>query len=106
MKQQQLTSILGSVATHDDGTYIKFDDDSARGVVYARFGAAPREGRCHTCGHLCTAGVSLWCGNEVAVESHGTAIPGRVHCVFWKESPMDGPPILSIWERFAAFFRL
>jgi hypothetical protein len=38
---------------------------------------------CYDCSHL-FARVSWWCGNEEAVKARGTAIPGCIHCTFWK----------------------
>lgn len=83
------------MAEPDDGTYLRFDRDSTRGRVYARFNAEPRIGACHSCAHL-RSGVSLWCTNPEAVKSYGTAIPQPRHCTFWETPPSDGPPLVPV----------
>lgn len=38
---------------------------------------------CYDCTHL-VGYVSWWCGCKEAVKARGTAIPGIIHCPFWK----------------------
>ena len=38
---------------------------------------------CYHCAFL-TAAVTLWCGNDEAIEYRGTSFPGVFKCVFWQ----------------------
>lgn len=48
-----------------------------------------REGDCRDCLYL-TGHVTWWCQNEEAVRTHGTNIPGRTRCEFWREPLRKG----------------
>lgn len=38
---------------------------------------------CYDCGWIKPV-VSLWCGNEEAINYRGTSIPGCIKCIYWK----------------------
>ncbi len=38
---------------------------------------------CAYCGDLRSL-VSLWCGSDKAIKSRRTAIPGIIHCPYWR----------------------
>jgi hypothetical protein len=63
----------------------KIGERNGAWVVILEGSEAAREGDCRDCWYL-QGHVSWWCTNKKAVKAHGTLIPGRTNCKFWKEA--------------------
>lgn len=68
---------------------------------------------CYDCGHLYAA-VNWWCGSAEARKARGTAIPGCIHCPFWKPDWSMIPRKFknkefgysSLWDKIKAIIKL